>query len=35
MITQMSVPVVDNKSTNSYECAATPGPSDSLITCLS
>lgn len=35
MITQMSVPVVGNKSTNSYECAAMPGPSDLLITCLS
>lgn len=33
--TQMSVAIVDNKSTSSLECASTPGPSDSLITTLS
>lgn len=33
--TQMSVPIVGNKSLSSYDCAAKLGPSDSLITSLS
>lgn len=33
--TQMSVPIVRNKSLSSYKCAAKLGPSDSLITSLS
>ena len=33
--TQMSVPIVGNKSLSSYDCATKLGPSDSLITSLS